>query len=156
MSEKITIGEIIDVMCEIAGVERWQMLSERRHRRTTRARQAAMWLAHRATGKSYPTIGRAFNRDHTTVMHAVKVFESRTSEAERNDLLAEVHALAALGFEPHPLSGVSPIREPLVITELLDADERAERREIKRCERKLLAALMREHPDKYQPVERAG
>lgn len=36
------------------------------------ARHEAMWLCCRDTTKSLPTIGRAFHRDHTTVLHAVR------------------------------------------------------------------------------------
>ena len=31
-----------------------------------------MWLAARDTQKSLPHIGRAFNRDHGTVLHAIR------------------------------------------------------------------------------------
>lgn len=155
MTEKITINEIIDIVCEIAGVERWQMLSERRRKRDVRARQCAMWLAYRSTGHSYPTIGRAFNRDHTTVMHAVRVFESRTTRDNREALLADVQERAGLEFPDtlHRLIGGPPVRFPLIVSDLFDADERADRQAAKHSERRLLAALMREHPDKYQPLE---
>jgi hypothetical protein len=32
------------------------------------ARQVAVWIARRATKASYPELGRAFGRDHTTMM----------------------------------------------------------------------------------------
>jgi len=35
-------------------------------------RACAMWIARQYTGQSYPQIGRAFNRDHTTVLYAVR------------------------------------------------------------------------------------
>ena len=37
-----------------------------------RPRQEAMWLAARDTAKSYPQIARVFDRDHTTVIHAIR------------------------------------------------------------------------------------
>lgn len=45
-----------------------------------RARQKAMWLCHRA-GKKKTTIGRFFNRDHTTVLHGIRRHEERLNAA---------------------------------------------------------------------------
>jgi chromosomal replication initiation ATPase DnaA len=41
-------------------------------RSVTSARMIACWLL-RETGMSYPEIGRALGRDHTTIMHACRV-----------------------------------------------------------------------------------
>ena len=50
-----------------------EMLSQRRSRPLARPRQIAMYLAKKLTTRSLPEIGRRFaNRDHTTVIHAVK------------------------------------------------------------------------------------
>ena len=50
-----------------------EMLSQRRSRSLARPRQIAMYLAKQYTTNSLPDIGRKFsNRDHTTVIHAVK------------------------------------------------------------------------------------
>jgi chromosomal replication initiator protein len=37
-----------------------------------RARHIAMYVARKATDVSYPELGRAFGRDHTTVIYAVR------------------------------------------------------------------------------------
>ena len=53
-----------------------EMLSARRSRSLARPRQIAMYLAKQYTTNSLPDIGRKFsNRDHTTVIHAVKKIE---------------------------------------------------------------------------------
>lgn len=72
-----------------------------RHKNTARARHIGMALAHEA-GNSYPEIGRAFgNRDHTTVMSAVrKIKARRVTDA---DLRADYEALRALlGLDKDP------------------------------------------------------
>ena len=52
------------------------MLSARRSRSLARPRQIAMYLAKKHTSNSLPDIGKKFsNRDHTTVIHAVKKIE---------------------------------------------------------------------------------
>lgn len=53
-----------------------EMTSHRRAREVVRPRQIAMYLAKQTTEKSLPKIGRLFgNRDHTTVIHAVRKVE---------------------------------------------------------------------------------
>ena len=53
-----------------------EMLSQRRSRPLARPRQIAMYLAKKLTTRSLPEIGRKFaNRDHTTVIHAVKTID---------------------------------------------------------------------------------
>jgi chromosomal replication initiator protein len=53
-----------------------EMLSARRSRSLARPRQIAMYLAKQYTTNSLPDIGRKFsNRDHTTVIHAIKKIE---------------------------------------------------------------------------------
>ena len=53
-----------------------EMLSQRRSRSLARPRQIAMYLAKQYTTNSLPDIGRKFsNRDHTTVIHAVRKIE---------------------------------------------------------------------------------
>ena len=39
-----------------------------------------MFLAKNLTTKSLPDIGRAFNRDHTTVLHGIKAVEDLRAE----------------------------------------------------------------------------
>lgn len=57
------------------GVTRDELYSSKRCRRVARPRQLAMYLASRLTHQSLPMIGRAFGKDHTTVMHAINVIE---------------------------------------------------------------------------------
>ena len=60
--------------CERAGITLAEMKSESRKRRFAQPRQAAMVEIRRQLGYSYPQIGRMFNKDHTTVLHACRKF----------------------------------------------------------------------------------
>ena len=64
-----------------------EMLSARRSRSLARPRQIAMYLSKILTTNSLPDIGRQFsNRDHTTVIHAVKKIDElmkKDNEIER-------------------------------------------------------------------------
>ena len=60
------------------------MLSQRRLRPLARPRQIAMYLAKKLTTRSLPEIGRKFaNRDHTTVIHAVKTIDKLLKNDEQ-------------------------------------------------------------------------
>ena len=72
----ITIDEIQRNVCAHFNIKMTDMSSARRARAVARPRQVAMYLAKMLTSRSLPEIGRKFgNRDHTTVMHAVKKIE---------------------------------------------------------------------------------
>lgn len=72
-----TIREIQTRTADFCGVRLEDILSERRSGDVARARQIAMYAARIATRQSLPAIGRAFNRDHTTVMYAVDKIDKR-------------------------------------------------------------------------------
>ncbi len=89
---RITIDEIQRQVAAHYNIRLSDMASERRSRVVARPRQIAMYLAKQLTPRSLPEIGRKFGgRDHTTVMHAVKVIEQMRQEdtvfAEDIDLL---------------------------------------------------------------------
>lgn len=48
-----------------------------KHRHLAHARQDCMADIRKRTGYSAPQIGRMFNRDHTTVLHALRAVEGR-------------------------------------------------------------------------------
>ncbi len=66
------IAEIQDEVCKIFEVSRMDLLSARRTGRLVTARQIAMALSKHLTKRSYPEIGRRFNRDHSTVLVGVR------------------------------------------------------------------------------------
>jgi chromosomal replication initiator protein len=73
---RVTIEEIQRRVAEHFNMKLADMHSERRARAVARPRQVAMYLAKHLTTRSLPEIGRKFgNRDHTTVMHAVRKIE---------------------------------------------------------------------------------
>jgi len=69
----ITVDKIQNIVSNYYNISLSEMLSQRRSRPLARPRQIAMYLAKKMTTRSLPEIGRRFaNRDHTTVIHAVK------------------------------------------------------------------------------------
>ena len=77
----ISIDKIQNVTSNFFSINLQEMLSQRRSRPMARPRQIAMYLAKKLTTRSLPEIGRKFaNRDHTTVIHAVKTIEKLSQD----------------------------------------------------------------------------
>ena len=75
-NKSVTIELIQNTVAAHFNLNIHEMLSVRRTRSLARPRQIAMYLAKLYTTNSLPEIGRKFtNRDHTTVIHAVKKIE---------------------------------------------------------------------------------
>ena len=72
-NKSINVESIQNLVALYFNLNIQEMLSPRRSRALARPRQIAMYLAKQYTTNSLPDIGRKFsNRDHTTVIHAVK------------------------------------------------------------------------------------
>jgi chromosomal replication initiator protein len=73
---KISIEEIQRKVSEHFNIRLSDMIGPKRTRTIARPRQIAMYLAKQMTTRSLPEIGRRFGgRDHTTIMHGVRVIE---------------------------------------------------------------------------------
>ena len=75
---RIKIEDILRIISRHFGVSRADILSQRRHRSVVWPRQIGMYLAKQLTQRSLPEIGRRFgDRDHTTVLHAIRKIEGQ-------------------------------------------------------------------------------
>ncbi|MDJ0513197.1 MAG: chromosomal replication initiator protein DnaA [Methyloceanibacter sp.] len=78
---RVRIDDILRTVSKHYGVNRSDLLSGRRNRSIVRPRQIGMYLAKLLTSRSLPEIGRRFgNRDHTTVLHAIRKIEQLMSD----------------------------------------------------------------------------
>ena len=94
----ITVDKIQNVVSNYFNIALSEMLSQRRSRPLARPRQVAMYLAKKMTTRSLPEIGRRFaNRDHTTVIHAVKTI-TRLSEQD-DEMKKNINQIKSLLLE---------------------------------------------------------
>ena len=84
-----TIEAIQEAVGGVLGVSREALLSKQRTPRVARARQLAMYLARELTPLSLAQIAREFNRDHSTVLHALKAVERRNEPG--SELAGDIH-----------------------------------------------------------------
>ena len=94
----ITVDKIQNVVSNYFNIPLNEMLSQRRSRPLARPRQIAMFLSKKMTARSLPEIGRRFaNRDHTTVIHAVKTI-TRLSEQD-DEMKKNINQIKSLLLE---------------------------------------------------------
>jgi chromosomal replication initiator protein len=95
---RVRIEEIQRIVARHYNVSKSDLLSNRRTRVIVRPRQIAMYLSKFLTPRSLPEIGRRFgNRDHTTVLHAVRKIEALLQDD--NKLAQEIELLKRLIHE---------------------------------------------------------
>jgi chromosomal replication initiator protein len=79
--KRIKVEDILRIVSRHFAVSKADILSDRRHRSVVRPRQIGMYLAKQLTSRSLPEIGRRFgNRDHTTVLHAIRKIDKEIGD----------------------------------------------------------------------------
>ncbi|MBV9603053.1 MAG: chromosomal replication initiator protein DnaA [Chloroflexi bacterium] len=71
-SGSVTPTAILLAVARFYGINADELKGKSRHKQVVRPRQIAMFLLHEDAHLSTPDIGRLLNRDHTTVLHALK------------------------------------------------------------------------------------
>lgn len=72
---------VATVVARRLGYELDDVLGQSRSSGVARARHLAMAVARSTLGRSYHELGRAFSRDHTSVVHAVQSVTRRVSDS---------------------------------------------------------------------------
>jgi len=89
---QVSLQQIIDAVTAFYNVKLSDLQSKRRHKSITEPRQVCMWLARKRTRFSLQEIGGYFGgRDHTTVMHSIKMVDERIGADAR--FASEVQAI---------------------------------------------------------------
>lgn len=73
--------QVIQETCQKYGLLPTDLIGPRRDVHIVRARHEAIWLARQRFDPplSLPQIGRAFHRDHTTILHAIRKVDRERS-----------------------------------------------------------------------------
>jgi chromosomal replication initiator protein len=110
-----SVEAILDAVGSVLGVSRADILSKRRTSRVARARQLAMYLTRELTSLSLAQIARAFDRDHTTVLHAIRTVDGRLEPgSETSEAIGRIHRL--LGNPQPPSTPAFPQAKPVPTT----------------------------------------
>ncbi len=87
----ITIDGIIDIVGSYYNVSADDIKSTNRIAKTAYARQISIYLAKEMTGESFPAVGDAFNRKHTTIMYSHQ--KVKTDIATDRNLASDIEEL---------------------------------------------------------------
>lgn len=91
---------MIEVCAWYYGCTEKDLTGQRKHWPLVEYRQVAMYLCRTETSASFPTIGRAFNRHHSTVIHGfTRIERCRRPNVERD--IARLNALLAANEALH-------------------------------------------------------
>jgi chromosomal replication initiator protein len=91
-ASETSVEDIQRVVCHYFKLRSTDLLSKDRHKSVAFARHVAMYLCKQRLKCSFPELGRAFgNRDHTTVMSAVRKIESLRGESA--EIRADLEAI---------------------------------------------------------------
>lgn len=77
IAQQVTVSTIQKQVAAYFDITLTDMLSSKRPRNIAEPRMVAMYLSRRMTDQSLPAIGKAFERNHATVMHAVDKIEKK-------------------------------------------------------------------------------
>jgi chromosomal replication initiator protein len=72
-----SVAAIQEAVCLVCSVSRHELLSSKRSTRISHARQLAIYVTRQQTSLSLVQIARDFNRDHSTVLHAIRTVSTR-------------------------------------------------------------------------------
>jgi len=70
LPDEIT-NKVLNATYEATGMNRALLLGKSRRRKVVNARHAAMWVLTEHLGYSSTQVGKALERDHTSVLHAI-------------------------------------------------------------------------------------
>lgn len=70
INDYVRFRTAVQAVSNVTGIKRRHILGRRRFRRYADARQMAMQLVRQSTKLTVTSIGRLFDRDHSTVIHA--------------------------------------------------------------------------------------
>lgn len=74
---RLTIDQILECVCHHFKMDRELLLSRSRKRAVYYPRQVAMYLCRQHTDATLTAIGKAFHRDHASVIHSLAVIQKR-------------------------------------------------------------------------------
>ena len=76
-SKAVLMPDIIELVCERMNITQMVVVGKPRTQEIVQARQVIVYLCRECLGRSYPEIGKALNRHHTSIMALRRNFFER-------------------------------------------------------------------------------
>jgi len=81
---------VCEAVCEYYGITHQELLQPVREQKLVHARQVAWFLLRKHFSLSFPAIGALFGKDHTTVLHGIKMAPQKATADELAELSTRV------------------------------------------------------------------
>ena len=91
IKKRVTVPNIQKVVEEYYGINHNELVGKKKDRDIAYARQLAMYLCYKLLDVTVSFIGNSFNRDHSTVLHSIKVIEDKIKN--NRDINEEIEVL---------------------------------------------------------------
>lgn len=75
--KRITVINIQKTVCNFYGISHNALIGKKKDKNIAYARQIAMYICYKMLDITVSSIGKSFNRDHSTVLHSIKVIEEK-------------------------------------------------------------------------------
>jgi chromosomal replication initiation ATPase DnaA len=94
---------ILDATARATGFDVAKILSNSREHSCFRTRSAAIYIARLDTGASFPELGKLFNRHHSTIIAAFRVYSQLVDAGDRHalELIKRIRDERAARAGPH-------------------------------------------------------
>ncbi len=107
-----TVMAIQEATCTVLGVSRDDLLSPRRTARVSQARQLAIYLSRQLTSLSLAQIARHFDRDHSTILHAIRTTATKLEPGSETASLLDRTRDLLPPIQPTSASPDAALQEP--------------------------------------------
>ncbi len=101
-----SVAAIQDAVSSVLAIPKAELLSAKRTPAIARARHLAMYLARELTPLSLSQIAREFDRDHSTVIHAIRAVGQRNEPGSAT--AGDIHSVRSILGEPLPIPRPQP------------------------------------------------
>ncbi len=106
------VATIQQAACSTLGISHRDLLSAKRTARVSQARQIAIYLTRELTSLSLAQIAREFNRDHSTILHAIRAITAKLEpESETTTTLERTRRLLQPST-PSPIATPTALHDP--------------------------------------------
>ena len=112
---KITVSSVIDAAAAYFKTSPADLAGPAKHWPLVQYRHIAVYVAYQATTRSFPHIGRAFRRDHSTVFHACRRVQERLDAGDPVAGEAVKAIVEKLGLSWPCERPPAPPRSPVII-----------------------------------------
>jgi chromosomal replication initiator protein len=88
--ENLSLSSIAQGVAKVMNIRIEDLMSKKRNKKISRARQVAMYVSRRLTEFTYEEIGKYYGRDHSTAMYATSKIENKSKSTNQSQFKSQI------------------------------------------------------------------